>query len=121
MDTNALYNFGIRKFNIIHCQLRNEASNLKAHLFNDFLSDDTDCPNCGDPLEDNGHFLFICPTYNNLRLVLLDSIQSLIPKNNNVDINIDLLLHGYRSFSYDINKEIFQAVNKFISDTHRFI
>jgi hypothetical protein len=30
------YNFGIRKFNIIHCQLRNEASNLKAHLFNDF-------------------------------------------------------------------------------------
>ena len=35
-DTNAHYNFGIRKFNIIHCQLRNEASNLKAHLFNDF-------------------------------------------------------------------------------------
>jgi hypothetical protein len=33
---NAHYNFGIRKFNIIHCQLRNEASNLKAHLFNDF-------------------------------------------------------------------------------------
>jgi antibiotic biosynthesis monooxygenase (ABM) superfamily enzyme len=33
------YNFGIRKFNIIHCKLRNEASNLKAHLFNDFLSD----------------------------------------------------------------------------------
>jgi hypothetical protein len=32
-DTNAHYNFGIRKFNIIHCQLRNEASNLKAHLF----------------------------------------------------------------------------------------
>jgi hypothetical protein len=28
-DTNAHYNFGIRKFNIIHCQLRNEASNVK--------------------------------------------------------------------------------------------
>jgi hypothetical protein len=35
------YNFGIRKFNIIHCQLINEASNLKTHLFNDFLSDNT--------------------------------------------------------------------------------
>jgi hypothetical protein len=45
-DTNAHYNFGIRKFNIIHCQLRNEASNLKAHLFSDFLSDNTNCPNC---------------------------------------------------------------------------
>ena len=32
--TDAFYNFGIRKFNIIHCQLRNEASNLKIHLFN---------------------------------------------------------------------------------------
>jgi hypothetical protein len=50
--TNAHYNFGIRKFNIIHCQLRNEASNLKAHLFNDFLSDNTNCPNCSGPLED---------------------------------------------------------------------
>ena len=36
-DTNAFYNFGTRKFNIIHCQLRNKASNLKVHLFNDFI------------------------------------------------------------------------------------
>jgi hypothetical protein len=54
-------------------------------------------------------------------LILLDSIQTLIPKNNNIDINIDLLLHGNRSFSYDLNTEIFQAVHKFIIDTHRFI
>jgi hypothetical protein len=120
-DTNAHYNFGIRKFNIIHCQLRNKASNLKAHLFNDFLSDNTNCPNCSGPLEDNNHFLLICPKFNNFRLILLDSIQTLIPTNNNIDINIDLLLHGNRSFSYDLNTEIVQAVHKFISDTHRFI
>jgi hypothetical protein len=24
---------------------------LKAHLFNDFLSDNTNCPNCSGPLE----------------------------------------------------------------------
>ena len=70
-DTNAHYNFGIRKFNISHCQLRNEASNLKAHLFNDFLSDNTNCPNCSGPLEDNNHFLLNCPKFNNLRLILL--------------------------------------------------
>ena len=120
-DANALYNFGIRKVNIIHCQLRNEASNLKAHLSNDFLSNNTDCPNCRGPLEENNHFLFICPKYNNIRLVLLDSIQTLIPNNNNIDINIDLLLHGNKSFSYHLNKEIFQAVHKYKSDTHHFI
>ena len=122
-DTNAHYNFGIRKLNIIHCQLRNEASNLKAHLFNDFLFDNTNCPNYSVSLEDSNHFLFICLKFNNLRFVLLDSIQTLIPNNNNIDINIDLLLHGNRSFSYDLNTEIFQAVHKFIMviDTHRFI
>jgi hypothetical protein len=62
--------------------------------------------------EDNNHFLLICPKFYNLRFILLDSIQTLIiPNNNNIDINIDLLLHGNRSFSYDLNTEIFQAVH----------
>lgn len=43
-----------------------------------------------------------------------------IPKNINVDINTDLLLHGNKSFSYDLNTEIIKAVHKYISDTHRF-
>ena len=58
------------------------------------------------------YLLFICPKYNNLRLVLLGSIQTIIPKNNNVDINIDLLLHGNKSFSYDLNTETIKAVHK---------
>ena len=86
-----------------------------------FLSDNTNCPNCSGSLEDNNHFLLICPKFNNFRFILLDSIQTLIPNDNNIDINIDLLLHGNRSFSYDLNTEIFQAVHKFIIDTHRFI
>ena len=95
---------------------------MKAHLFNDFLSDNTNCPNCSGSLEDNNHCLLICPKFNNLRrFILLYSIQTLIPNNNNIDINIDLLLHGNRSFSYDLNTEIFQAVHKFIIYTHRFI
>jgi hypothetical protein len=39
----------------------------------------------------NNHFVHICPKFNNLRFILLDSIQTLIPNNNNIDINIDLL------------------------------
>jgi hypothetical protein len=65
-------------------------------------ANNTNCPNCSGSLEDNNHFLFICPKFDNLRFILLDSIQILIiPNNNNIDINIDLLLHGNRSFSYD--------------------
>ena len=78
-DTNDFFfnNFGIRKFSIIHCQLRNESSNLKAHiLFNDLLSYNTDCPNCSGPLDDNDHILFICPKNNNLRLALVDFMQA---------------------------------------------
>jgi len=30
-----------------------------------------------------------------------------LPKNNNVDINIDLLSHGNKSFPHDLNTEIF--------------
>ena len=38
---------------------------------NHHLSDNTNCPNCSGPLEDNHHFLFKCPKYNNLRLVFI--------------------------------------------------
>lgn len=34
---NKLYDFGNRKENIIHCQIRNNASNLNADLFNYFF------------------------------------------------------------------------------------
>ena len=65
---------------------------MKVYLFNEFvyliILTVQKCP-----LEDYDHFLFICSKYNNLRLVLLDSIQELISTNNNADINIDLCLH----------------------------
>ena len=112
--------FGVFKILPYHCQLRNETNMMKAYLFNEFfylmILTVQKCP-----LEDNDHFLFNCPKYNNLRLVLLDFIQELIQKNNNADINIDLYLHENISFCFDQSKEIFKAVQKYISDTHRFI
>ena len=41
------------------------------------------------------YLLFICPKYNNLRLVLLDYIQTIIPKNNNVDPPLLNILYIY--------------------------
>ena len=93
---------------------------MKVYLFNElFYLIILNVHKC--PLEDNNHFLFICSKYNKLRLVLLDSIQELIPKHNNADINIGLCLHENRSFCFDLSKEIFKAVQKYISDTHCFI
>ena len=68
---------------------------MKVYLFNEFFYlTILTVQKC--PLEDNDHFLFICSKYNKLRLVLLDSIQELILKNNIADINIGLCLHENR-------------------------
>ena len=89
--------FGVFKFLPYHCQLQNETNIMKVYLFNEFFYlIILTVQKCS--LEDNDHFLLNYPKYNNLRLVLLDSIQELIPKNNNADINIDLCLHENRSF-----------------------
>jgi hypothetical protein len=46
---------GTRKYNILHCQLRNLAiSNLNQHKFLSHLSDGSWCP-CGEDVEDNFH------------------------------------------------------------------
>ena len=44
-----IVNYGSRRENIIHCQLRNESSDLKAHLFNQCLYQSASCDNCGYP------------------------------------------------------------------------
>lgn len=41
------FNYGVRRENIIHCQLRNSASNLNDELFNHFLIDNPSCDMCG--------------------------------------------------------------------------
>ena len=51
-----LFHFVKRKYNIIHCQLRNSASNLMADLYNQCLSDTPMCEHCIDSLEDDHHY-----------------------------------------------------------------
>ena len=61
-----LYNYGKRKLNVIHAQMRMCCSNLKAHLYLLHVVDDPLCV-CSQGVEDNEHFFFVCPLYVVLR------------------------------------------------------
>ena len=62
---------------------------------------------CGDT-EDTHHFLFVCHQFTDLRRDLLNSVSNICQPNLNV------LLCGDISFSFDQNNQIFKAVNEFI-------
>ena len=108
------YNYGGRKFNIVHSQMRMLCSKLNAHLFLLHVIDSPRCP-CGFNKEDNNHFLLQCPLYTIPRATMLQKISNI-----NVNINCKLLLFGDNSLPADENMAIFEAVHNFIESTGRF-
>ena len=112
-----LYNYGKRKTNIIHCQLRNQASNLNAHLHNHFLISNPSCDLCANPYEDSYHFFLECPYYNIQRRSLVNYLNSLI----GMPVAIEILLCGVNGGTLSTNTKIFDAVHTYIEKkTKRF-
>ena len=109
----AYFYAGNRKENIIHCQLRNEVGNLNHHLVLSHLSDSSRCA-CGDQVEDNFHYFYVCPLYIRQRYELFGTLSK-------YDIDLDVLLNGSANLDIEQNTEIFRAVQKYIHDTNRFI
>ena len=56
---NELFHFGRREYNIIHCQVRKNASNWVADLHKQCLSDTPMCEHCIDSVEDAHHPFFL--------------------------------------------------------------
>ena len=108
------FNFGNRKENILHCQLRNNASNLNAHLKNHFLSDIQSCQKCGFHTEDTEHYFINCPSYNVERNIL-------VKKLNDIDVvfELDALLRRKCQNSYQTTCKIFSYVQEFIKSSKR--
>jgi hypothetical protein len=73
----AMWDIGDRKENIIHCQMRNDASNLNLHLQQHHLSDRPSCPHCNDPCESPSHYCMHCWEYCN-RLKCLKKIKFIL-------------------------------------------
>jgi len=113
---NKLYDYGRRKLNIIHCQLRNKASNLNADLFNHYLRENSNCENCDSDCENSSHFFFECPIYDVQRQSFLESLNNL---HLSVPISLNLLLHGDSSLPSRKNIALFEVVQKFILSTKR--
>ena len=114
---NKLFDFGNRKCNIVHCQLRNNASNLNADLKSHFLRDSAACDCCGHHTENSFHYFFKCPEFADHRTKLLSSInEMLLP----IPLTLNLLLHGDKCLSFTDNENVFEIVQKYILETKRF-
>ena len=108
-----LYNFGDRKWNIIHAQLRLNCSNLNSHLVSLHVLDDATCL-CGFETENTNHFFFSCPLYTVERQELMDNVNTIC------DATLNTLLFGNNDVSLENNQLIFSYVHDFIKKSKRF-
>ena len=106
------YNTGKRLGQIYHARLRTACSPLRQHLYSKYIVDSPYCT-CGD-IEDTHHFLFVCHQFTDLRRDLMNSVSDICQPNLNV------LLCGDISLTFDQNKQIFEAVQEFIIKSKRF-
>ena len=94
------FSVGERFVHIHHTRIRIGCSKLKAHLhFNLHVEDDPSC-RCGFGIENPYHFLFTCPLYAQIRVVMLDSISQIKP---DIAPGLPLLLRGDINLTFDQN------------------
>jgi hypothetical protein len=107
------FHIGNRKENIALCQIRNEASNLNLHLYDQHLTDRINCPTC--PCETPAHFFMHCPEYNNQRQTLKNTFTKL-----NINFNLQTILNGCETLNYHQNEELVLDIQLFIKNSKRF-
>ena len=116
--SSQLFNYGCRKYGIIHAQMRMQCSKLNDHLFKLHVVDSPACP-CGHTIENNEHFLLNCPLYNDIRYNLFKALHDNFDIENNT-ISTKMLLEGYDAFDYNKNCLMFDLVHKFLEASQRF-
>ena len=115
MDKSSIpkhFYIGDRKAQVLHTRLRTQCSSLNQDLFSKSIVESPLC-RCGN-IESTHHFFFNCPLYNNIRTTLFNSVSQFCT------LTLQHFLHGEDSFSYEVNTNIFVAVQKFIIDSRRF-
>ena len=92
---------------------RDNCSDLKHDLFNNYVTTSDKCQQCNE-IENAEHFFFKCRKYHNYRIYLFTTIRIFHP------LNLKLLLFGYSRFSLEQNIIIVDAVHHYINATKRF-
>ncbi len=109
----AYYSHGERTYQVIQSRIRNHCSDLKAHLFENHLTDSPKC-SCGYHTEDADHYFFKCSRYQDERLQMFINTRIFHP------INSSTLMFGVQTLNYKANCKLFQEVQLFIKRTKRF-
>ena len=113
IEVPSYFSFGDRKISIIHARLRRSCSNLRFHLFQNHLAEDSRC-NCGYYMEDVEHFFLNCKLFFNQRQRLLMGTRQFHP------LSVSLILFGNPDLTPNENSELFSHIFKFIAETKRF-
>ena len=110
-------------------QIRYELSPLKSHLFTYGIIDDQMCPMCTDMIESTNHYFLKCTSYLNCRINLKHKLMELLVGDDivydqllrfeSLDL-LTLFLCGSASLSNNINREIFEAVVRYMHESRRF-
>ena len=109
----AYYSSGNRLLQTHHTRLRTKCSSLNQHLHSKNIIDDPLCA-CGS-VETTNHFLLECPQYIQARRDMITALSTFcVPSLNN-------LLYGDTTLNNYQNKLIFLTVQKYISDSKRFV
>ena len=106
--------YGERWASIHHARLRLGCSKLNSHLCHNLhVIPSPECP-CGAAVEDEAHFFFHCPNFDQQRLNLQ---HHLVPEGN---FTLKIILNGDPTLTLNQNKIVFDAVHEFIKDSNRF-
>ena len=107
-------------------QIRVGLSKLNFHKFKHNFRDTVNpmCPN-NDGIEDTEHFLLLCPSFDVQRRDLLAEDSQLVRPFVQINslsnvVLINLLLHGDKDLSDNMNKNILELTLNFIHKTGRF-
>jgi hypothetical protein len=115
---NKLAFHGIRKIAVHHARMRIGCSLLNYDLHHNLhVIDDPKCRCIMSVPETAEHFLTICPWYTHQRIIMYAELF-MIP--NLPPIAVRLLLYGDESLDDHTNIKIFNLVQQFINQSHRF-
>jgi hypothetical protein len=89
------------------------------------------CPRCNNKPEDISHFFWKCPSYANIRVELVGTLNAIVQTcdlaynlkpitKTDLDSTTSFVLYGSEQLSDDNNLIIFIAVQKYIFDSERF-